>query len=73
MVFIFTTGTVMINETSSNKEITTPTTETIEVVEDFGCARDCADSAFNQTIEEADANGKMVFIANYEDCYLTKC
>lgn len=73
MVFIFATGTTMINATSSNKERTTPTKETIEVVEDFGCASDCVRSAFDQTIEEADASGEMVFIsdymANYEDCY----
>ncbi|MEE9406496.1 MAG: hypothetical protein V3V28_00335 [Polaribacter sp.] len=76
MVFVFATGTVM-NANSSNEEIITPTTETSEIVEDFGCARDCVDSAMDETFEDAVNNSSLPLIAdymdNYESCYAANC
>ncbi|UAM97893.1 hypothetical protein K8354_16635 [Polaribacter litorisediminis] len=57
LVFVLATGTMM-NANTSNEEIATPTTETIEVVEDFGCRGEC----------NADARaGALAFATDHED------
>ncbi|MEO9501714.1 MAG: hypothetical protein ABJH82_10480 [Polaribacter sp.] len=70
MAVVFATGTMM-NATSSDEEITTPIKENIEIVEDFGCARNCVDLGItvayhlNLTVKE--------YLVVYESCYIQNC
>lgn len=47
LVFVLVTGNALLNATSSNEEYIKTNTETIEVLQDFGCARDCVDRALS--------------------------
>ncbi|SHM91209.1 hypothetical protein [Polaribacter sp. KT 15] len=77
LVFVLATGTTLMNASSSNDEFLPNTTETIEMVEEFGCARDCVDAALGATFEDAVDNAElpsMDFYHNaYENCYYSNC
>lgn len=76
MVFVFATGTMM-NANSSNEETKKTATKSMEVEEYFGCARDCVDSAMEETFEDAVDNGTLPLVSDYMDnyraCFASNC
>ena len=77
MFFVFATGTMM-NANSTNEIIITPTTETVEIVEDFGCAGDCVRTSKLQTLEfteDWDNDQQLVdnYMILYTICYNSNC
>lgn len=80
IIFVFATGTIM-NANTSNEEITSPTTETIEVVEDFGCRSECnADARYwalelSEDQEDRGAGGELMtkWAEYYSSCVDARC
>tara|TARA_R110001592_G_scaffold341058_1_gene629738 strand:- start:788 stop:1051 length:264 start_codon:yes stop_codon:yes gene_type:complete len=80
LVFVLATGMSFINATATNDEVLPTTKEAIEVVEEFGCASDCVDSAVHFVTWLADGqdlNSNEIFMWSYKiayaECYNTKC
>jgi len=78
LVFVLATGTTFMNANSSeSEEVIMETTEAVELIQVAGCARDCVDSAFEQTIDQAIESGELVemddYMWNYESCYYNNC
>lgn len=77
LVFVLATGVSFINAKSADNEFIPAAEKAMEIVEEFGCARDCVDSSFELTIEEAEAEGGLVYmedyLANYELCLAANC
>ena len=72
VAFVFATGSMM-NANSSNEEVISTT---VEVVEDFGCASDCVQSAKERAEFLAfilDADVVDVYMVLYTDCYYENC
>ncbi|ARV15802.1 hypothetical protein [Polaribacter sp. SA4-12] len=76
LVFVFATGTMM-NANSTNEIIITPTTETVEIIEDFGCASDCVRSSkaivFQEAAEEGRGASMDDYMLEYGYCYYSNC
>ncbi len=77
LVFVLATGTSFINASSSNVEYIDSKSETKEILEEFGCARDCVDAAMEKVFLEATADLQEPTISDYleeyEFCYITNC
>jgi hypothetical protein len=76
VAFVFATGTMM-NANSSNDEVLSINSETIEIVEEFGCASACAGWAKSLTLAIAqdigeDPNSDDMYMAIYKR-YYTGC
>jgi len=80
MVFVFASGTMM-NANSSNEEIIAPIIETINIVEDFGCASDCNSAAregallLSEDHSNRGAGGELMenYSMLYQSCYDANC
>ena len=58
---------------NSNDEVLLTTKEAIVVVEDFGCASNCVNSAMNETFEEAAADLEEPSMSDYLEAYEFCC
>ena len=80
MVFVLATGTIM-NASSTNEEVILTSSETIEIVEDFGCASDCNSAAregaraMSSDQEDTSSSGELMekYKEFYGSCYDANC
>ena len=74
LVFVFATGTMM-NANSTNEIIITPTTETVEIIKDFGCASACVGDSKAAALAFAQDDESLVetYMGFYTSCYDARC
>ncbi|WP_405563617.1 hypothetical protein [Polaribacter sp. Asnod6-C07] len=73
-MFVLAIGVSFINANSSNDEFLPITNEVIDVVEDFGCARDCVDRTLDlfedSTVDLPQQETVMaLYLMQYEKCF----
>jgi hypothetical protein len=77
LVFLLSVGGTLMNAKASNDEILSTSKEAIAVVEDFGCARDCVNSAIEGSKNNAYAMMRVsrinAYHTLYEKCYYSNC
>jgi hypothetical protein len=78
LVFVLATGMSFVNATATNDEILPTTKEAIEVVEEFGCARDCVDSTLALFGDSPNNHPQQdilmaLYLEQYEKCYNYYC
>ncbi len=80
LIFVFVTGSSFLNALSSKDELLPITNNAIEVVENFGCSRDCVDHTLGFVTWFADGvdlnsnSGFMdLYINEYKTCLRVRC
>ena len=75
LVFVLATGTSFMNASSANDEYIVSKSGTIEILEEFGCARDCVDVAITASyhLQSATLSRMDAFKIVQQSCYDTNC
>ncbi len=79
LVFVFVTGSTILNATSSNDEYIEGKEQVIEVYIDFSCATDCVKESKKKIQDASDVLGEDPndhlddYMKEYTNCYNTNC
>ncbi len=79
LVFVFVTGSTIVNATSSGSDYIETKTQVIETYEEFSCATDCVKESKKKIQEASDVLGEDPndhlddYMDEYTNCYNTNC